>query len=105
MGDKPRPLFDDCDLAAETSKHLRKLQAHITSAHHDEVIWKLLKFQDGGVDQIRHIANAWQIRHHSAAAHVDEDSVPSERFRTGLNRMAVDKAPRLVEHGAVIHAP
>ena len=90
---QPRALLDHGHPGAEAAVHLGELQRDVAAADDDEMLWQRVEFEDADVGQVVDVGQSRDVRHHRAAADVEEDPV-------GLQQLVADPhGVRILEAG------
>jgi hypothetical protein len=102
--DQPRRLLHDGHVCAESPVHLRELEADIAAADDHEMCRQPVERQNRRVGEIRHLADAREIRDDRAAADVDEDPRRRQQLVADPHRVWRLEAGVALEHAATGHA-
>jgi hypothetical protein len=100
---QPIHALDDRDLRAEAAVHLRKFEADIAPADHDEMLRQLVERDHVGIGEHRYVLDARHVGHDRAAANIDEDARRSQLLAIHLDALRTGEASMPADQLDILH--
>src|SRR5277367_6573925 len=90
--------MDHRDAAAESPEHLPELEADISAAENQQMLWNFRDFHERFVSEVADVFDPLQLRNFGARAGIDEDSLAFEHVAAHLNFVRREKLGLAAEH-------
>lgn len=85
-------VFDHGDIRSESTKRLRKFEADITAAEHNQMSRQAIEFQRLDMRHWRSLGEAGHVGNCVARANIGEHAISRERLRAAVAKLDFDSA-------------